>query len=56
MQCFAITHKRLRSKTSNAILSLKHSLMISDIDGIQHLLQMAHSLCHNVETFSLHIP
>ena len=44
------TYKGLRSKPSNTILSLKICLIVSDIDGIEHLLQTIHSLCQNVET------
>ena len=39
------THKGLSSKTSNAILTLKNFVIVSDIDGVKHLLQMIHSLC-----------
>ena len=41
------THKGLRSKPSNTILSLKICLIVSDIDGIEQLLQTIHSLCQN---------
>ena len=52
---YQFTYKGLLYKTSNAILTLKHSLQVSDIDGVKHLLQMIHSLCHksNVETFCI---
>jgi len=39
------THKWLRSKSSNAILTLKCPLSISDIDGEKQLLEMIHGLC-----------
>ena len=46
------TYIGLRSKPSNAILSLKNSLSVIDIDGVKHLLQTIHCLCEkwNLET------
>ena len=48
-QCFVITHKWFRLKVSNANFTLKNSLIISDIDGIKHLLQKIHGLHHKIE-------
>ena len=45
INCSLFTHKWLRSKLSNAILTLKYSLSISNIDGVKKLLQMSHGLC-----------
>ena len=42
---YQFTHKWLRSKLSNAILTLKYSLSVSDINGVKQLLQMSHGLC-----------
>ena len=43
------TYKGLRSKTSNAILTLKNSLSVSDINSVKQLLQTVHSLCRKLK-------
>ena len=37
------------SKSSNAALTFKSSLLISDIDAIKHFLQMIHGLHHKID-------
>ena len=61
MLLFLFTHKWLRSKLSNAILTLKYFLSVSDINGVKQLLQMSHGLCvikcnaeTNIQTYYTH--